>query len=466
MTRETFAKIYKVLTKELHTQETDSKSSANALRLVGSGDSDSVMYVKTELLDTVLSDAQVDALKDGGFVQDAGRAVRISWGRKKEWAVGISWSQLEAHVKKASVDEAQSTLLQRRVKVLEQELKEARETSATDVALAHLLDSLAASYKSGKRRPTELVPFKRRATVEACEGLAVLVLSDWHWGEVVDPNSVEGLNAYNLEIADKRATRIVETALELLDPQEGRYAGIVVPILGDMLSGVIHDELLATNQEAILACVLSLVAKLEWALFQLAQHFPTVYAVCVYGNHGRMDKRKTHKKQAALNFETLVYKMLEQNLKSRLGDRCNVQFKIAESSDETVMLYGKRVLMTHGDQFDDLPGSAFDKVRAGSAMKRKRAESAGQPAHDFMLCGHFHTYGCFGGIGMNGSLVGYNEFAYHKNLTVERPQQALMVVHPKYGITRHMPVFADEPAQSKKAIAPVSAVNKRRVVTA
>ena len=31
---------------------------------------------------------------------------------------------------------------------------------------------------------------------------------------------------------------------QLLAPEEGKYDALVVPILGDMLSGIIHDELL------------------------------------------------------------------------------------------------------------------------------------------------------------------------------------------------------------------------------
>ena len=143
-------------------------------------------------------------------------------------------------------------------------------------------------------------------------------------------------------------------------------------------------------------------------------------------------------------------------MKARMGDKCNVHFKIATASDVTVQVYDKTYLLTHGDQFDNNPGSCFERVRAGDAAKRKRAHDSKLPVHDVLICGHYHQYQAVGNIITNGSLVGYNEFAFHSNLAIERPQQALFVQHPALGITRHSGVFADEPTAVKSGVAPVS----------
>ena len=48
---------------------------------------------------------------------------------------------------------------------------------------------------------------------------------------------------------------------------------------------------------------------------------------------------------------------------------------------------------------------------------------------------------------VNGSLIGYNEYAYN-NYGFEPPRQALRITHPERGITFHMPVQVD----GKKAV--------------
>ena len=43
---------------------------------------------------------------------------------------------------------------------------------------------------------------------------AVTVWSDWHIGEVIEPNEIEGFNAFNLTIAKKRVAFLVNKILD------------------------------------------------------------------------------------------------------------------------------------------------------------------------------------------------------------------------------------------------------------
>lgn len=480
------AKIYQVLAKEVRLSTDGRSNRGNEVKL-GNGDTpDAALYITVTHLEKVLDEAQMQALAKAGMLLEGGTPARVAIGTKRPYAVGIAWGKLEGQMQRqqeeaqaakaaaqaakpvaddvqaepaahsAKVSGAKVTLLENRLRNMEKELKDARDASAVDVALVNLLDMIGQQYQRGKVKAPP-APTRRQRMADSHEGVAAVVLSDWHYGERVEKDAVNGLNEYNLAIADRRASRIFDATLKMLDPTPGKYDALMVPMLGDMLSGVIHEELVATNDGPIIECILSLVAKLETGLLEFAQHFPQVQVVATYGNHGRMDRRKTHKAQSSLNYETLVYRMLEKQLKTRLGEQCNVQFKIATASDVTARVYDKLYLFTHGDQFDSNPGSAFERTRAGDAAKRKRAHDAKQPVHDFLVCGHYHQYTAAGNIIMNGSMIGYNEFAYHSNLSIERPQQALFVQHPKHGITRHSAVFAEEPVVSAKGIlAPVS----------
>ena len=44
----------------------------------------------------------------------------------------------------------------------------------------------------------------------------------------------------------------------------------------------------------------------------------------------------------------------------------------------------------------------------------------------------------------NGSLIGYNEYAYQGNFGFEEPQQALFITHKDRGITWRMPICLND----------------------
>ena len=89
----------------------------------------------------------------------------------------------------------------------------------------------------------------KSSPAKGAPGVPTLFLSDFHYGEVVNPKAVDGLNLYNKEIAKKRLKSTVETAIDLCTNHmvNPKYPGIVVPLGGDMMSGNIHEELTETN---------------------------------------------------------------------------------------------------------------------------------------------------------------------------------------------------------------------------
>ena len=86
-------------------------------------------------------------------------------------------------------------------------------------------------------------------------GGPVAIWSDWHWGEVVSRDEVGGVNEFNSRVAKERAKRLVEITIDLCFNHMGRakqkYPGIVICLGGDMITGDIHDELVATLGDLI-----------------------------------------------------------------------------------------------------------------------------------------------------------------------------------------------------------------------
>ena len=66
-----------------------------------------------------------------------------------------------------------------------------------------------------------------------------------------------------------------------------------------------------------------------------------------------------------------------------------------------------------------------------------------------MLLGHWHQLIQLERLIVNGSLKGYDEYAYSNNFGFEPPRQALWLTHPEHGLTFSMPVYLDRKRQPK-----------------
>lgn len=280
---------------------------------------------------------------------------------------------------------------------------------------------------------------------EGVTGIPTLMLSDLHWGEVVDPTQIGGVNEYNLEIASQRLRRVVETAIELLVEHMANpsYPGIVLALGGDMVTGDIHDELTATNEKEIMPVVLDLWGALAWAIETMANTFGKVFVPCVGGNHARTTQKIRAKGRNFTSFDWLLYQFLAKRFE---GDK-RVSFFIPSGPDALYSVYGHKYLLTHGDQFRGGDGmiGALGPIIRGDHKKRSRNGQIGME-YDTLVIGHWHQLIQMQRLIVNGSLLGYNEYAYAGNFGFEAPKQALWLTHPTHGITFSMPVHA-EPKQ-------------------
>lgn len=284
---------------------------------------------------------------------------------------------------------------------------------------------------------------------ESLPGVPVLFGSDWHWGEVVKPSEIGGVNEYNLDIARARLVTLIDTTIDLLTNHmvNPKYPGIVFALGGDMVSGNIHEELSETNDAPIMPVVLDLVDHLYIAINRLKEVFGRVFLPCVAGNHGRSTKKIRAKEFNFNSYDWLIYQQLDR----LFADDPDVIFYIPDGTDALVNIAGHRYCFSHGNQFrggDGLVGPLGPVVR-GDHKKRGRNAQVGQE-YDTLVIGHFHQLLQMKRIIMNGSLIGYNEYAYANNFGYEPPQQALWLSHPVHGITFSMPVNVGEDFGRKK----------------
>lgn len=291
------------------------------------------------------------------------------------------------------------------VEELKAALKVARENSLTDEYVKRKIIGLKEAADEASI-PSWVV---RPVRGSSLPGVPSVLWSDWHWGEVVDPAQIGGVNEFNLAIARERARALVERTVYLLRKHvvNPSFPGIVVNLGGDMLSGDIHEELSETNEAPMMPALLDLYGVLLWALRSLADEFGAVFVPCVTGNHGRNTKKPRAKGRNFTNFDWLLYRLLQKALEN--DDR--VSFLIPDGPDALYRIYGTRYLLTHGDQFRGGDGQIGPIGPITRGNKRKLARnSAIDLDYDTMLLGHWHQYmplhrqivnGCF----PSGSLV-------------------------------------------------------------
>lgn len=311
----------------------------------------------------------------------------------------------------------------RKIAQLEQNIKDLRsqlsEMTKEQVSSHSLLEIIHGCVSAPPRPPA----WKERTVKGHTTGVPTLLASDWHWDEVVTPAQVEHVNIYNRDVAVHRAERCFRTFVDLTKNHLSKlsYEYAVLMLGGDMLSGNIHEELRETNEAPIHETLLHLVDHLIAGITLLHNAFGRLYIPCVVGNHGRIDKKPRAKNRVYDNYDWLAYQLLKRHFS---GSK-DIHFLIADGADQLLSIFNTTYLLTHGDQFRG--GSGISGVMSplfiGDARKRKRQMAVRGP-YDFMVMGHWHTYLMARGIIVNGSLKGYDEYAYQSNFDFEVPTQA------------------------------------------
>ena len=284
--------------------------------------------------------------------------------------------------------------------------------------------------------PPEWTVKPRDPGVKKHVAIVAAQLTDTHFDEIVRPEEVDFINAYNREIAIARLKKWVEKTIVITrDYVKGvDIEGIWVPATGDILSGDIHAELKQSNEDHLYASAVFWIDQLHAALSTLVEEFGALHVSAVVGNHGRSTLKPVFKGRAKSNIEWLMWTVLAQ----RFSGDSRVTFDVGESMDQTVQIYETTYLLTHGDQFRGGSGisGALAPLMLGQHRKNLRQMATDHPM-DMMVMGHFHQYFHLPGLIVGGSMKGYDEYAFGGNFRPEPARQALWITTPERGPTIH-----------------------------
>jgi hypothetical protein len=334
------------------------------------------------------------------------------------------------------------TLLQDENRELRAQLKELHRSSQTEEIIREIVGSFGETPRDLPKWMTT-PPERKRSKITP--EVPVTIWSDWHLGEVVERAEVNGFNEFNMAVAEERIERLLESTIRLCrEWHTGLYPGIVVNLLGDFVSGGIHAELKATDEEEVIPAALKAADWLVGGLTRIGEHFKRVYVPCACGNHGRNTVKPEFKRYYRKNFDWLVTQIVSRHFS---GDK-RFQFDSRPSNDVHYRVYGERYLACHGDMLgvrggDGIIGSIGPIVRG--EVKQAGQSSALGFGFDKLIMGHWHQRLWLPRAIVNNALKGFDEFAM-KGLGAkpDRPTQALWFVHPEHGKTASWDVYCDE----------------------
>lgn len=279
-------------------------------------------------------------------------------------------------------------------------------------------------------------------------GAPMTIWSDFHYGEKVSKDEVGGVNEYDMDIAQVRMKKLVNTTIDLAYNHMGRaktqYPGIVICLGGDMIGGDIHEELAKTNDRTTQQGINDLTDMLAAGLDTMAGKFGKAFVPCVVGNHGRSTKKMQMKQRVFTSHEWNIYCNLERYFRKSK----NVQFMIPSEADAFFTVFGHRYMLTHGDSLGVKGGDgiigALGPIMRGN-LKTHRSEAEIDRDFDTMVIGHWHQYLTLPGLIVNNSFKGYDEYArLGLRAPYSRPSQALWFTHPEHGITAHWQVYLEK----------------------
>ena len=244
--------------------------------------------------------------------------------------------------------------------------------------------------------------------LQSGESEAVLLLSDWHRGQVSD----NFFNKFNNEIFDERVEKLMNKTREycLLN----NIKTIHILTLGDMINGGIHVQTRIESQENLIEQTIGVTEALSHLFNNLSQEFNLELYFC-RGNHDRV----TPSKEEAMNGESFS-DIIPWFLKERLKGNDRIHFNENTVDDEiiTANVCGQRIIGVHGHKDN------FNKAIDNLALFTKQIP-------DYIVMGHFHhsREADLKGVEMiiNPSLCGSDRFAVDNRLFSKAGQKLLMV---------------------------------------
>ena len=281
--------------------------------------------------------------------------------------------------------------------------REYRKELTSEARFENLIDVLKAEIANLDELP--LYHYGERVEKNKKPKDAILALSDWHIGAMVDTQ----WNCYSIDIAKERMEQLLNKVKRYI--LNYNITNLVVEINGDMVHGLINVSNRVQSEEDVVSQIIIVSDMLSYFINELKPYVKNLKVVTTLGNHGRLipNKKESINKE---NMEMLIPEFLKLKLDKDINILTSngldfIKYKIGD----------KVICLSHGQ---------YDKVNEVIEDFSKMYKCVPNEIH----LGHTHSYKDINDsniyITVNGSLMGSDEYAVNLR-KITKPSQNLII---------------------------------------
>ena len=236
---------------------------------------------------------------------------------------------------------------------------------------------------------------------------AMVVLSDWHLGMVIDSQ----FNKFNEDVARYRINKVKQKTMDKVKKEN--VETLHIANLGDLIHGSIHVSTKIQSEEDVIQQIIRVSEYLKDFIGEFLELGINVKYYNVVGNHGRTESNKKDIAGIEENFEKLTLTILDSTFNKYL----NYNSIGCQDGLINIQIKNKDIILAHGD---------YDK---GNGVIAKLPQLYGK-VFDYVITGHLHResikdYGKTTHI-TNGSLCGSDDYAIQMRLG-GKPSQKILI---------------------------------------
>jgi len=267
--------------------------------------------------------------------------------------------------------------------------------------------------------------------------VAFAILSDTHIEENVKPESVDGTNNYTLAIAKKRMEAFFSNTLKLVqkEQQDATISTLVLGLLGDLISGNIHEELMESCEvQPVEAAILAQNMIASGIEFLLKNSKLTIIVPCCVGNHSRITSKVHVSTEQGNSLEWMIY----NNLARAFKHEKRVTFVLSKSYFTWIRVFDFDIRFHHGHAIKFGGGIGGFTIPVMKAIARYDMDKKAY----LDVFGHLHNKFDGGKFIINGSLIGDTPYGKRLGFT-GKPEQVFFLIDKVYGKTGVFPIFVE-----------------------
>ncbi len=234
-------------------------------------------------------------------------------------------------------------------------------------------------------------------------------LTDIHTGINID----NWFNKFNTDILKNRLWNYLNQLFDIQDLHGSENCYIII---GEVMSGLIHENLRLENNENVIQQFITISGLLSEFIGEIANHFNNVFVYTTPGNHSRVIAHKDSCFKGE-NFDILIPHYLKASLQN--FDNVHIEDNYEDCDIARFNVRGYKVYSVHGDK--DTPENVVQHFTMMFGEKP-----------DIILLGHRHTNGLSTvydtKVIQSGCISGADNFCLDKRLR-NRPEQTISVVN-------------------------------------